>query len=200
MSGGLLRTSETAEGQTIGLIRENGQVEDVTIVPDPTPGGGGGGALKATWALDPDLATVTFDAGGGPTWNVISEPDTFEGIAEGDTIFFLPGQCLVGVFHSGSPAPQFGGKWLVLTTNGSDELSVQRSSDLETVDQMNATALITASQGSGAGVYQVQTPLNAALNVAPQIMSWVAIPPPGGGLTYKLQSTGIRIFWTEDPP
>lgn len=47
---GLLRTIETPEGQTFGLIRENGQVEDVTVVP----GGGSpiGGSASAVYFVD----------------------------------------------------------------------------------------------------------------------------------------------------
>jgi len=199
MSGGLLRTSETAEGQTIGLIRENGQVEDVTIVPD-TGGSGGGGVVRAKWGLSASFAVVTFAEGGGPIFNVVSEPGTFENILEGETIFFQPGQCLVGVFHSGGPAPEYGGVWLILTSNQSDELTVQRAPSLSTTAQLDATGLITVDQGSGAGVYQVATPENGTLNISPQIMPWVALPPPGGGLTYKLQAVSDQLVWTEDSP
>lgn len=194
MVGGLLRTSESAEGDTIGLIRENGQVEDVTIVPEA----GAGGVVRAKWALN--TSSMTFAAGVGPVYDIVTEPGTLAGIVEGETIFFQPVQCLQGPFHSGSPAPQFGGKWLIVTKSDDQEMSVQRSSDLATTAQIDATALITADQGSAAGVYQVATPAGGTIDTDPQVMPWVARPVPAGdGNTYKLQSSGEQLFWTLDP-
>jgi hypothetical protein len=194
MVGGLLRTSESAEGTTIGLIRENGQVEDVTIVPDA--GGGGGGVVRARWGLG-GSASITFDPGSGPLYDIVTEPGTFAGINAGDTIFFQPTQCLQGFFHSGTPAPQLGGVYLILTKLDDQEISVQRVSELATAAQFAATGLISVAEGVGAGVYQVATPDPVVVDTTPQVMPWIAAPPIVDGSTYYLREVNGQLSWVQ---
>jgi hypothetical protein len=60
---GLLQTIETSVGQTIGLIRENGQVEDCTVVPG---GASIGGAASAVYFVDQGAAAGGNGSIGAP--------------------------------------------------------------------------------------------------------------------------------------
>lgn len=62
---GLLLSIETPVGQTIGLIRENGQVEDCTVVPG-SAGGGVGGAASALYFVDKNAAAGGNGSIGAP--------------------------------------------------------------------------------------------------------------------------------------
>ena len=55
---GFLKTIESPPGQTIGLIRENGQVEDCAVV-DPADVAGAATALRARFGVSP-AQLVTF--------------------------------------------------------------------------------------------------------------------------------------------
>lgn len=66
---GFLKTIETAAGQTIGVIRENGQVEDCSVV-DPSQVAGG--PLTALWFVDRGAAA-------GGTGSIGAPFDTFAG-------------------------------------------------------------------------------------------------------------------------
>lgn len=62
---GFLQTIESPVGQTIGLIRENGQIEDCAVVA--TPGGGGiGGAVSALYFVDKNAAAGGTGSIGSP--------------------------------------------------------------------------------------------------------------------------------------
>lgn len=190
---GVLTVPNRNPGQQLSLIREDGQAEPCEV----EAAGGAGGFVRVKWALG---ATITFAVSAGPTYDIVSEPGTFAGLAEGETIFFQPGQCLVGPFHSGSPAPQYGGAWLIVVKSDDQEMTVQRVAELATTAQIDAAALITADQGTGAGVYQIATPAGGTIDTDPQVMPWVAKPVPAGdGNTYKLQATGEQLIWTLDP-
>lgn len=60
---GLLQTIETAAGQTIGIIRENGQVEDCMVVPG---GASIGGAAAAVYFVDQAAAAGGNGSIGAP--------------------------------------------------------------------------------------------------------------------------------------
>jgi len=164
---------------------------------------GGSGVVRCDWALDQHetSAEYTFAPDPGPVYNVVTEVGVLAGINIDDTIFFQPGECLVGFFHSAVSAPQFGGVWLVVDKIDDQNMSVRRVSELSTTAQIDATALICADAGTGAGVYQVVTPAGATIDVDPQVMPWVARqPPPNDDSVYKLQAIDGQLFWTLDPP
>jgi hypothetical protein len=179
---GFLKTIESPAGQTIGVIRENGQVEDCAVV-DPAELGGNAGTVRTDWALR--FATYTFAASPGPVYDIVTEPGTLAGISAGQTIFMQPDSCLVGPFHSGSPAPQFGGAWLIVSKADDQEMQVQRVEELATSEQMDATGLITADAGTAAGVYQVETPPGGTIDVTAQVMTFVAPFVLGGDTVLK---------------
>lgn len=190
MSGGFLRTSESALGQTIGLIRENGQVEDCTI----TEAGGTPTALRATYALLP-ASGVTFENANLGTVGVVSEVGTFVDVVQGDRLFLSPLSCLVGAFHSGSAAPELGGIYDVVEKLDDQELIVSRVADLTTAEQFAAAVLIGVDRGPGAGFYQVATPAPVVVNTTPQVMPWMSLPPPNDGSPYTLGVQGGVLQW-----
>ncbi|MEY2875338.1 MAG: hypothetical protein RLZZ373_2709 [Pseudomonadota bacterium] len=190
MSGGFLRTAESALGQTIGLIRENGQVEDCTV----TEAGGLPTALRATYALLPGTG-VTFENATLGTVGVVSEPSTFAGVTQGDRLFVAPLSCLVGPFHSAAAAPELAGIYDVVQKLDDQELILNRVADLTTADQFAAAALIAVDRGPGAGFYQVATPAPVVVNTTPQVMPWMSLPPPNDGSPYTLGVQGGVLQW-----
>jgi hypothetical protein len=189
---GYLKSIETAAGQTIGLVRENGQIEDCQLV-DPADVAGAATALRARYGIAVDVS-VTFANSTLGSVGVIGEPGTFTDVNEGDRIFFPPGSCLVGVFHSGTPAPELGGIYLV-EVKVDDELTVSRVSDLTTAAQFAAAALISVDAGAGAGFYQVATPNPVTVNTTPQVMPWLALPPPSDSSQYTLGVQSGKLQW-----
>ena len=190
---GFLKTIESPPGQTIGLIRENGQVEDCAVV-DPADVAGAATALRARFGVSP-AQLVTFQNSVLNPVGVISELGTFTDVNEGDRIFLPPGSCAVGAFHSGAPAPELGGIYLVLTKSDDQELTIERVADLTTTAQFDAAALISVDTGNGAGVYQVATPAGGVVNTAPQIMPWVALPGPADSNPYTLGVQSGILVW-----
>lgn len=193
---GFLKTIETVAGQTIGLIRENGQVEDCSVIDESELGAGG--VVRCDWAIISTGATFATGAV-GPIYDVVGEAGAWAAVSANDTLFLQPGQCLVGVFHSGTAAPWYGGAWTIVEKLDNQNLRLQRVPELATSAQIDATALITADAGDGFGVYQVATPPGGTIDTDPQVMPWVSKPGPADGNTYKLQSIGDALIWTLDP-
>jgi hypothetical protein len=192
---GFLKTIESPAGQTIGLIRENGQIEDCAVV-DPADVGGAAAAVRARWGLG-GSASITFAPGAGPSRDVVTEPGTFAGISAGDTIFFQPTQCLQGFFHSGTPAPELGGVYLITAKADDQEITVERVAELSTAAQFAAVGLISVDEGAGAGVYQNATPNPVVVDTTPQVMPWVAAPPIVDGSTYYLREANGQLSWVQ---
>ena len=165
-----------------------------------TAGVSGNTVIRSDWALDSASAAYTFAPGSGPVYNITTEAGQLAGPNQGDTIFFQPDQCLLGFFHSGVPAPQFGGVWLIVTKIDDQNMTVQRVAELSTTAQIDAAALITADQGTGAGVYQVATPAGGTIDVSAQVMPWVAIPAPDGAGPFHLQGSAGQLSWVADGP
>lgn len=192
---GVLTVPNRNPGQQLSLIREDGQAEPCEV----EAAGGGGGVVRARWGLT-SAPSITFAPGSGPVYDIVTEPGTFAGIGEGDSIFFQPSQCLQGFFHSGSPAPQLAGVWLILVKLDDQEITVQRVAELTTADQFAATGLISVAEGAGAGVYQNATLDPVVVDTTPLVMPWVAKPPPTPDtFTYKLQALNNDLLWTLDP-
>jgi hypothetical protein len=192
---GFLKTIESPAGQTIGLIRENGQIEDCAVV-DPADVGGAAAAVRARWGLG-GSASITFAPGVGPSRDIVTEPGTFAGINAGDTIFFQPTQCLQGFFHSGTPAPELGGVYLITAKADDQEMTVERVAELSTAAQFAAVGLISVDEGAGAGVYQNATPNPVVVDTTPQVMPWVAAPPIVDGSTYYLREANGQLSWVQ---
>jgi hypothetical protein len=165
------------------------------------PGTGGASAvLRADWSVLLTVSPITFDAGLGPQWQVVAEAGTFAGLGEGQTLFIPPEQALQGFFHSGTPAPQFGGVWDVFVKIDDQNLTLQRNAAMSTSAQVDALALITVDGGSGVGVYQVITPKGGAINIDPQVIPEIAIPVHvGDGNTYFLVSQNNVLLWQIGP-
>ncbi len=162
-------------------IQADGKVKPEPVASSSTA------ALRAKWAF---TSSVTFNASYPSPNSVIAEPGTFDGVAEGDTVFVPPAFALKGAFHSGSAAPEFGGLYVVSSVSD-DSASFDRDPRMATAEQIAAVALVSAEQGSGAGIYQVATPAAAVINVDPQVMPQVALPPHEfDGNTYFLVSQG----------
>lgn len=153
-----------------------------------TPGGGSA-AVRAKWAF---LVTQLFSGSEG-NYGIFTgdNPGTFDDVAEGDTLFVPPAFAQQGVFHSSTDAPQFGGVWTVFSKTDGSHVTVTRLPALATAAQIAGCALISAEGGSGAGIYQVTTPAAAVVDVDPQVMPQVALPPHEfDGNTYFLTSAG----------
>jgi hypothetical protein len=197
-------------GLTYQLHKDSVEAQSLPDIVAPVAGLGrwvataaASGVVRCDWALDQreTSASYTFAPGSGPVYNISTEAGVLAGINTDDTIFFQPVECLLGFFHSADPAPQFGGVWLVVDKIDDQNMTVRRVAELSTSAQIDATALICADAGTGAGVYQVVTPAGAAIDVDPQVMPWVARqPPPIDNNTYKLQVINGQLFWTLDPP
>jgi hypothetical protein len=164
------------------------QSDGHSVKPE-APSGGMPGALRASWAFRTNIifsdnaSTGDVQADGG---------STFVDVAEGDTLFVPPRLALGPPFHSGPAAPQFGGLYRVVTKLDDENLNVTRDERLATMVQIGATAFVAADAGDAAGVYQIATPATAVIDVDPQVMPNVAIPPFAtvDGNTYVLTSTG----------
>lgn len=155
-----------------------------------------GGALRADWCVSPSSATFAPDQP-GPLRSVVFEPDTLTGIEAGDTIFFPASTCLVGAFHSGSAAPEYGGLYDVVS-KVDDELTVERSATMATASQIAGVAIVACDAGTGAGVYQIATPVAAVVDTDPQVHYTVSLAPPSEG-SYALQSNGGLVEWVVLP-
>lgn len=191
---GFLKTIESPAGQTIGLIRENGQIEDCAVV-DPADLGGAAAAVRARWGLGGGPSITFAAAQPGPSRDIVTEPGTFAGISQGDTIFFQPGQCLQGPFHSGSAAPELGGVYLITAKADDQEITVERVAELSTAAQFAAVGLISVAEGAGAGLYQNATPDPVVVDTTPLVMPWVAAPPIADGTTYYLREVNGQLSW-----
>jgi hypothetical protein len=201
-------------------MQADGRVKAVTPTSAP-------GAVRASWAISTQTSAVTFEPGAGPTRNVVTEPAALTGLTVGMRFFVQPDNALQGFFHSATPAPQLGGVYDVLETDGDSSATLQRSADMTTAAQIAAVALIAVDDGSGKGLYQVATPPAAVVDTDPQVMpmvsaqlgvttaqvlkgfggeaSWadgLPVPtPPTTGLTYVLQydnGTGL-VTWVVTP-
>lgn len=176
-------------GQVLGFVSDN-ELEAVDA---------GGGALRADWCVSPSFAT--FAPGQtGPIRDVIFEPNTLVGIEVGDTIFLPANTCLVGAFHAGSAAPQFGGLYDVITKTSEADISVARNAQMSTAAQIATIAVVACDAGTGAGVYQVATPASAAIDTDPQVHYAVSLVPLNNGLTNTLQESGGFLQWVVPPP
>jgi len=149
----------------------------------------GGGVVRAQWAF---LVTQLF-SGTTPNYNIFAgdDPGTFDDVEEGDLLFVPPTFAQQGAFHSSTAAPQFGGVWTVFSKTDGQHVTVFRAPALATAAQIANCALISVEAGSGAGIYQVTTPAAAVVDVDPQVMPQVALPPhEDDGNTYVLTSSG----------
>ncbi len=164
-------------------------------VPGPVSGGGSGGAIRVDWAISPITSMITFAPGAGP-YDVIAEFGAFSGVNVGDTILVLPAQALEGFFHNASAAPKFGGSWTVSDKQDNQSMTLARDPRMSSQSKISNIAIICADGGSAAGAYQVQTPPAAVVDVDPQVISWVALPPPEDGSTYTMQAVSGLLRWS----
>lgn len=87
---GYLKTIETIAGQTIGIIRENGQVEDCTVVPESTLSGA---PLTQTFWVDPGRVGSLEDGSiANPFLTAQAAIDALELAAVSGTIILAAGQ------------------------------------------------------------------------------------------------------------
>src|ERR1041385_1788605 len=122
-----LRTGDAGE-QVVGSAGHVLTFQEDGTVRGEAPGASG--ALRATWCLG--AATITFAPDQPGPHDVVSEAGTFTGIEVGDTIFIPSVSALVGAFHSGVAAPQFGGLWDVLSKPDDQEMTIQRNAGADT--------------------------------------------------------------------
>ena len=147
-------------------------------------------ALRAKWAY---RSTLTFS--GTFPGDVMGEPGTFADVAEGDLLFVPPLFAAFGAFHSASPAPQLGGLYVVTMVLDTEHIHVQRDPRMATSAQIAGVALVTADQGDGAAIYQIATPPAAVVDVDPQVMPMVALPPLASSDVYFLISQSSVLSW-----
>lgn len=188
--------SETApnDGESYVYSSSLGQ-----FVPAASGGGGGRpGVIRASWASMASL--MTFASGPGPTYDVVTEAGGLTGLNQGETVLIIPSQALVGAFHSGSPAPQYGGVWDVLDLPDDQNMTVQRNSAMSTAEKIASIGIVCVDRGGAMGIFQVQTPPAAVLDVDPQIIYMSSIPVHvADGNTYALQATGEALSWVLVP-
>ncbi len=161
------------------------------VAPIPSAGGDAG-ALRAKWAFRVNITFLDNASSGGI---LSSTPGAFADVEVGDTLFVPPIFALGPPFHSGPAAPEFGGIYIVTEKSDDQSLRVERDPRMATAAQIAATALVSADQGDGAAFYQVATPAAAVLDVDPQVMPMMALPPLETSSTYFLTSQSSLLVW-----
>jgi hypothetical protein len=154
------------------------------------PAASANGALRAKWAYRDTLTFSNVFPG-----DVSSEPGVFADVAEGDLLFIPPLFAAFGAFHSASAAPELGGLYVVTTVIDTEHIHVVRDPRMATAAQIAEVAIVSADQGGGAGIYQVATPAGAVIDVDPQVMPQVALPPLASSDVYFLISQSSQISW-----
>lgn len=153
-------------------------------------------AIRAQWSVSDQASAITFapDQPAGGARDIITEVGALIGLTTDMRLFVQPTNALVGGFHSGSPAPEFGGVYDVLSTDGDSSAVVQRSAVMATSAQIAALAIIAVDGGGNPGVFQVATPATAVVDTDPQVIPQVGAPLSSGG-NQALTSFGGEAHW-----
>lgn len=152
-------------------------------------------AIRADWSVSNQASAITFAPDQTSPRDLITEVGALTGLTAGMRLFVQPDNALQGGFHSGSPAPQLGGVYDVLSTDGDQNAVVQRSADMSTAAQIAALALVCVDGGGNPGVFQVQTPAAAVVDVDPQVIPQVATALPVSS-SQVLTGFGGQASWT----